>query len=816
MKLLSFVVLFCGLLISQNCLSQTVALNYKNTKLNEILLDLNERYKAQISISSRLSSKCSITIHKNVSSLDEAMTLLAENCDLEVQKIGDVYTFRKQKRKEKPKEIRPRKKRFLFQGEILDKHTLEPLPYAIIRIGNKTMRTDNKGRFSYRSLSGKEHLCVKHLGYTIKDTTLSFGNKHTIPLVAQILEIPEIKVFESKQNETYKISAGKDLGRIQLNNVGSSFIAGNNNNIVFNNLRLYPGIMAAGESSSDYVIWGSSPGQGQIIFDGITLFNSTGMNGDLGRVNPLVIQDISVFKGGYNVDIGDRIGSVINIESKDGSQKPASTVNVDNEMSSLYISLPIKKRASIQLAARKSYYQLFNIQERFFAKEENYIYPRYDYGDLNLKFTAVLSNRDRLQISSIASTDSYHENFDKTGPSLFRSRLTAESLQIGSSVNYTHTWSKKGMTKVLFTQSLFRPRESFSSISTDEFNQTKDYTASLENGIDEYQLRLSHTFPATEINQLDLSLAIINNNCTLSARSNETQEKYYQSNLNRLSIFILDKLTLWQKFHLHIGIKSDTPLKTAKTYLQPRVNGHIDVGDRWNIHFGWGIYNQFLSKIQLLDSLGAQSLIWSLADGEDSPVQRSLQQAIGGSFLHNRAEFGCEAYFKTFSGLTRYSQKENDFSEQVINGVGYGLDVFSKFRIQKHQIMLTYTLGQFLEYSDIGETTLFFWEAEQSQRHEFKTMINLNFSPIEIGITSVYGSGLTFNNSQSVPYRRVDVALKYSKTFKKVSWNAGLSILNVFNVSNPRIFRTTNFADNSSYRTLGIPFTPTLFFTLSI
>jgi len=64
--------------------------------------------------------------------MQKAIDLLAEYCNLDVQQIGQIYTFRKRKKqfavgdKPKPK----RQKQFLFQGEVLDGKSLEPLPWT--------------------------------------------------------------------------------------------------------------------------------------------------------------------------------------------------------------------------------------------------------------------------------------------------------------------------------------------------------------------------------------------------------------------------------------------------------------------------------------------------------------------------------------------------------------------------------------------------------------------------------------------------------------------------------------------------------------
>lgn len=820
MKFHFFLTFWLSLFISGNTFGQSISLDYEDVMLNEILIDLNSRDGVQISISSKLSSKCKVTIHQKATSVDKAIDLLAEYCDLDVQKIGQVYTFRKKKKKTPKATTTKRRKRFLFQGEILDKETLEPLPYAKISIGTRTMKSDQKGRFGYRSFKSIQPFEVKQLGYAILDTALSHGNKHILLLSSSLQEIEEINIIHTKPIETYNVTYGDELGQIQLNNVRSEFIAGSNNNLVFNSLRMYPGIMAAGESSSDFIIWGSSPGHGQITYDGITLFNSAGMNGDLGRVNPLMIQNIQVYKGGYNVNVGDRVGSVINIDSKDGSKKSACTINLDNQMTNFYLSIPLlKKTSTLQIAARKSYYQLLNLQEKFTLSKNNFVSPIYDYGDLNLKFTTILKNRDRIQISSIASLDGYNEYLDKKESSTYFSHLSSNSYQIGNSISYVHNWKNGGITRALFTQSMFRPNESFFSTFMDSTNTSDIFSSSRENGIDEYQFRIGHSLSATLKNKLDFSVAIVHNRSNFREVESLTELKDYDYSINRLSFYALDKITIWNRLDLQLGLKGDVLLDQLKPYIQPRVNGKINVTESWNINFGWGIYNQFVSKIQLIDSTGFRSLIWALADEILAPVQRSIHNVAGFSYLGKSFKFGLEGYYKTFRGISRYTAVDTLYNFETISGFGYGVDLFSKLRFKTHEIIFSYSLGQFYEHGVSKETSSAVSEAEQSQRHELKTSLNLHFKPITVSLAGVYGSGFkSFDlnkEGEITPYSRIDLAFKYTKKLKKTSFSTGISILNLLNTSNSRLFRTTNFSDNSSYSTLGIPFTPTVFFNFN-
>ena len=141
-----------------------------------------------------------------------------------------------------------------------------------------------------------------------------------------------------------------------MNDVSARLIPGNNSNVIFNHLRLFPGIMAAGESTADYIIWGSYPGQNQVIFDGMTLFNSYGINDDIGRVNPLMVKNIEVFKGGFGVDVGDRIGGVVLVDGKSGNMNEVDgKISVSNEIANGYISIPMfSGTTTMQLAGRGS------------------------------------------------------------------------------------------------------------------------------------------------------------------------------------------------------------------------------------------------------------------------------------------------------------------------------------------------------------------------------------------------------------------------------------------------------------------------------
>ena len=152
-------------------------------------------------------------------------------------------------------------------------------------------------------------------------------------------------------------------------------------------------------------------------------------------------------------------------------------------------------------------------------------------------------------------------------------------------------------------------------------------------------------------------------------------------------------------------------------------------------------------------------------------------------------------------------------SLNIFNANSQGIDLFSKIRFKNHHLMLAYSISKVKEDSIKNNNLIYSEEATHSQRHEFKTSLNLNFKSISIAFAGILGSGyrtLTSKKNNINPYSRIDIALKY----KKPKYNIGFSVLNLFNTPNTRLFQTTRFNDNSTYSTLGIPFTPTVFLHL--
>ena len=137
-------------------------------------------------------------------------------------------------------------------------------------------------------------------------------------MTPSVIALEEIVVEGSRVARS--IETGTSPGISRMNHKIAYYLPGNGDNSIFNLLRLQPGILAAGEQSADFIIWGSYEGQSQVLFDGFTIYGMKNFNDNISAVNPYMAKDIKVMKGAYGAEYGERVGGIVDITGVDGNR----------------------------------------------------------------------------------------------------------------------------------------------------------------------------------------------------------------------------------------------------------------------------------------------------------------------------------------------------------------------------------------------------------------------------------------------------------------------------------------------------------------
>nr|WP_319512599.1 TonB-dependent receptor [uncultured Draconibacterium sp.] len=826
--------LFILLLFTFTVQAQSVHLDYKNQSLDNVLLDFRDDYGIKLSFSNNQLSKYKITINKDFSNAKEALDFLLLNKPLTLQKIGDVYIISQQ--------LAPPPKQYTLSATVFDQISGERLPYAHLLVNNRQLTSGQNGSFSASSKTDSLfHIQVKYLGFSVFDTTLTASGHYKLGLQPLVYELDEIEV--NSMLATHKSGAGDLPGTIRLNSFVSNYLPGNGDHSVFNLLRLQPGILAAGEQSADLLIWGSYEGQSKLLFDGITLFSMKNYNDNISTINPLMVKDLKVQKGGYGVDYTGRVGSIVDVTGKDGNRyKPSAVLNINNQTINAMASVPvIKNKASLMVAMRQTYYQLYDKSSVTFGTGRNgnsnidrTLYPDYNLRDFNVKFSGELDPSTTYKINYLRSKDDfiYSLNLDGT-QSNFIYDDSEHNRQFGWSAEINHSW-QNGM------KSLFR-------ISGSDLNKNVDNQQQIGGGSGsggpngsrrpgEYQTTLNDQIN-NQIKELDF---VLENQVQITPAHNlktvvgikHQQTAYSEDSLNInlhqidnehtvLNARVADSWSVTPKLKVNLGLLFEHVLDYNQNYWQPRLSLKYQLSDNLNASLAYGKYTQFVTQLPQIDDFGNIRYFWMTVNAPNNRIyaQKATHKVAGLNYHLNGFKVDVNVFQRDITGLTRFN--DYSYNSAIYSGESNskGVDVLVSQTFKHLNYWLAYTYSKTKEHFDYFATDDF-QRALHDQRHELKAALIYQLNKWHFSANFVYGSGFPDLLDESIlnDYQRLDVALNRSFSYKMLDFNAGFSILNILNRQNIKYDNFYRLEDEEGEITLhanAVPFTPTLYFNIS-
>ncbi|HPF50705.1 MAG TPA: TonB-dependent receptor plug domain-containing protein [Draconibacterium sp.] len=829
------------LLLHFQLLAQTtgkIEVNVHKAPLNQVLLDLKESYGFQFAFDSDLLSGYTISANKTFRNQEETLKFLIKNLPLDLERSGDVFLI--VPHQEQNRAISSTR----ISGQVLEAVTNEPLPYSYVVVNRKPVQADQLGNFNYiASADSGLNLQISHLGYYVYDTIVNQSIEKKFFLTPRIQRISEVQILSNPVEEATLI--GDKAGHIKINHQIAPILPGHGDNSVFTLLRLMPGILAAGEQSNDLLIWGAYESQSKIEFDGFTLFGLKNFNDNIAVVNPFMVKNIEVLKGGYGVRYGDKVGGIVDIIGKDGTlQKPTFTFNINSTTINGMVQVPVSKHASLIGAYRQTYYQLYdptslslftrpgNSSGRFdgnnspHSGREYQVTPDYIFRDANLKYSYKGKNGERFAVSLYGGGDLFKYNMDREISRFMITRSEKEqNRQYGGSAQYSLPWADGSNTLLSFAFSAFnqqKSEENHLENSNTGFVRT-NLLINSENTVEEISAKAEHVLYFQEGHKLMFAAGAINNHVRLFRENGEETTFDLENNLPRFYVFAQDEIPLLNIVELRTGLRLTYAARLNEFFVQPRVSASVKLNNDTKLNAAWGIYNQYTAKATLVDSADNYTNFWVNADNQNIPVL-SAQHFVGGiSYNKDKLIASAEAFYKTTNGLTQYFSGVLGFPEGFYKGEArsYGIDLFVRKEYKRHVAWISYTLSRVEEHFPFYVRE-YYHPAPQHQKHELKLATILNYKSFYFSANYVYGSGFERFDIETdagiklnQPYNRADASLVYKFKPGKVRAEAGISILNVFNTDNIKYsnLRVTSADDLSLVGIYAdaVPFTPTVF-----
>lgn len=348
-----------------------------------------------------------------------------------------------------------------LSGRVIDSETKQPLPGANIIVNeleNRGAATDADGKFSLDLPVGSYSIKCSLIGYTpIVKTDIIIktnGEFYTeIQLEPTTLELDEVTV---QADYFDKAVIENNLSTVALSAEEVKRSPGSMQDFQ-RILQAMSGVSYSTDQTNELLVRGGSPNENLTVFDGMELHstnhypNEFNSGGPINMVNTDLIQEMQFSTGGFISKYGDKLSSVMQIETREGTRNTSFMGEANMSMAGIGTILEgsiDNRNGSWVLSARKSYLELIvgSIGLTSIPK----------YYDTQFKVAYDLSSKHKISLSGIYGNDriDIEGESDETYPgkanvtdSVDVERIDVMQSQWAAGINLKSIWSDKFYSK---------------------------------------------------------------------------------------------------------------------------------------------------------------------------------------------------------------------------------------------------------------------------------------------------------------------------------------------------------------------------------
>jgi len=850
-----WIALLLHLIIVNPTSAQDSVHKFVDTPLSEALLSISKEYGIKVAFDhERLSS---IIINKSVSGKnnDELISEL-------LMGTGTSYEYKYGRFLIMEEQVVSGTSECQIIGSITDKSNGEQLPYANVVILNSDLHaiTSSTGSFSMKDVrTNPLHILVSYIGYDQLDTTITWSNpaltiniglnRNGILLDSVIVSGYSSSIVEIRNDINFATTINP-IKLIDLPTVTETD--------VFKALQLLPGV-SYNDNSAGLTIRGGSTDQNLVRFDGQTLYNLSHYYGVISALNPNIIKDVQIYKGGYDARFGERVSGIIDITGKTGNKSGPKIYGDINLLSTnITAELPIGEKLSLITAFRRSYSDIYstNFAENLFEnnghtmpKDSNTVVnttrPKYYFIDYNAKLTYNVDDFESFEFNIYGSKDYFYNSYSNTKDSLLIDVEDEETWSnFGLGASWLKQWNETLYTDVQLGVSGYIDNSS-SITNIDKSGQpganpgflpfsVNNFNKQSENKLRDVHLSIDNSYKVSNKNQIDFGFTARSNIIEYKKMADRTYiyENSSMSGLT-LSAYLQDRYNISKKLSMKGGLRTNYFTGDARIYLEPRVSVNYDYSDHISARLAAGRYHQFISQVISQQETNYNNAFWVLANDREHPVISSNHYVAGLTFEYGKFLVDMEGYYKTTEGIQEYiyvsefrmnydfdkyfDKRENNLSALLpsyyITGSGlyYGLDAMVKYESHKFTGWLSYSYGRsLLNFENINNNEKFPSDADLPHQLSFTSL----FSPGKwnFGSTMVYSTGKPYiagselvtqssfiRNYKRLPdFFRLDLSVNYNFTVMESKFKTGLTFMNLLNTVNYYDINTRKFDFNQS------------------
>ncbi len=836
MKLYPKISMLLCLLCSAWYLSAQYTQQSKSLELTEYLNTVEEQYQVRFNYDYDL-IKNEIRPKSNIQgSLDQLLKDIESEGVVSFHIIKD--GFYKVKLSPKPKEVPEYK---IICATVHSNKDDSLLEFATVNSSGQLHHstTDESGYFKIEgSFYSSEEICVQYLGYESVCKPLSFfdyGHCPKIILRPGSNELEEILITDQLKKAPVSIGDHTKttvdpakLGNLSINDEDALTM-----------VQLMPGISSTDENSSKLQVRGGTPDQNLILWDQITIYQSGHFFGLLSAINPNYIDQIDIYKSGFDARFGSRVSSVLDMKSQDDiTDKVRGNLSSNLLYTNAFLDLPIiRDRLSISGSFRRSHTDLFNsitfansfdqvfqsgtvVDEQREIEENDLqefvtLTPTLSFYDFNSQLKYKVNDQHAIKLSILSSHD--YMSFDKE--KAWDNSTARDSIDLtndGYSIQWKSQWNDAYHTELSLSNSSFKNHFSYEDdIDADTLNYGDLYY----NEIDQTNLKWHHQMIKDEHKlgygyELERIHTGSYADRTVDQLIDIDDNTFVQSTTN--AIYFDYESIGDQKTVFKIGARASYYNLTDQYFIEPRLSLLHKINNSYALKANAGLYFQTFNQIERNNYLEVENFFWKLSDGSEDdrliPIVKNSQFSGGIEYRGNDWVWSIEAFTKQLDNISSLTQDFSDTNNpyQLGNADIAGLEIWTHRRWNAQwSSILSYTLS---------EATLDFqfeepYAAPYDARHQLSISNSYTLGRLHISLLFNLRSGkpyspepilafeevngpdegyyyLQLDNPYTLRtsmYHRLDLSASYTMTKAQhsgINTKLGIQLLNIMNRTN--------------------------------
>lgn len=582
-----------------------------------------------------------------------------------------------------------------------------------------------------------------------------------------------------------------------------------------------PGIISVDEKISNLNVRGGTNDQNLILFDGIRMYQSGHFFGLISAFNPYITENLNITKNGTSAKYGDGVSSLFLINTSDQlSNSFSGGVGLNMINADGYVATPISKKISLQVAARRSFTDIFKSTtfdayfNRIFrdselnainnANTQLALEDEFLFYDINAKLIYDIdeTSKLRLNVINLYNRLDYNQVFSSNSNQTIEQRSNLNQTSLGLGANYTKIWKNGLSTSVQAYYSNY-------DLDADNANITTGQRLIQENEVDDYGIR----FDATKTyDNVKILLGYQFNEVGVSNLEEVINPDFRRFIKEVVRTHALYGEASWysksgDRF-VKFGLRGNYIEKFSRLIVEPRLVINQNLTDKIRLEFIGELKSQSLNQIIDLqqDFFGIEKRRWQLANETDVPVITSQQVSLGLSYNNLGWTISAEAYYKNVDDITARSQGfQNQF--QFIDDIGsfkvQGIDILVNKQFRNFSTWLGYTFSNNnYSFDNLNNGDPFSNMLDIT--HVANASITYNTNRLKVGFGLNWHSGRPYtgisevqdpnntsieynsvNSSRLPSYFRADISALYNFNLsQKVKAEVGASVWNLLNRTN--------------------------------